>query len=134
MSTAVIQNLLDTRLQTISGLPTLELENTTIDVTSNKTAWVRSTLLPAESTLVTVGSTAIREFQGYYQVDCFYPTGNGSNAAHVLADTVVSTFPIGLTLNNGAVTVYIQMASATVGYKVTKYYCVPVRIQWSCYL
>ena len=134
MSTAVIQSLLDAAVTGIENIPQLMLENEVLNATSNLASFARSTLLPAQSAAITVGTEAQRKMQGFYQVDVFYPSGSGSNAAHVMADAVVNAFPIGLVLTDGTVKVFIEMASVLPAYLDNKYYSVPVQVQWSCYV
>jgi hypothetical protein len=136
MSTQIIQTLLDAQVQTISGLPVLQTENNRLNATTNLASFVRTTLLPAASSILTLGSgaNAMRLLTGLYQVDVFYPLDTGSSAARTLADTVVSTFPTGLRLTQGAVTVAVEVASVMTAYSINKYYCVPVRVQWTVYL
>jgi hypothetical protein len=133
MKTSEIQTALDTQLKTIVSLPTLQLENTRLDASSNLAAFVRSTLLPAQSTVISLGIGAKKQMQGLYQVDVFYPLDSNTTAARTLADTIVDTFPIGQRLTIGTTTVIIEVSSVMTAYSISKYYCIPVRIQWSVY-
>lgn len=134
MSVAVIHSLLDQRLNTIPNLPSTLTENSVFDASSNVPSFIRSTILPARSAVISLGASAGKKLQGLYQVDVFYPSGTGSTAAQTLADTVVATFPIGLILTSGTIQVMVEIASAMPAYDISKYYGVPILIQWSCYV
>lgn len=136
MSTTLeIQAALDTQLLTVTGLPVLQTENTRFDGSKNVPAFCRSTLLPAQTTVIGLGagSAAQTQMQGLYQVDVFYPQDSGTTAARTLADAVVAVFPVGLRLVEGSSTVTVEVASVMTAYSINKYYCVPVRIQWNVY-
>lgn len=134
MSVAAIHKLLDTQLQTIPSLPQVLLENLVLNVSQNQPSFVRSTILPANSTVLTLGVNASRQMHGLYQVDVFFPSGTGSTAAQTLADTVVSYFPIGMRLTDGTFTVIVEISSVMAAYDLNKYYGVPVQVTWSCYV
>jgi hypothetical protein len=131
MSTARIQALLDTQLKTIVGLPALQLEN--VRYTLNGDPFVRSTLMPARSSVLSLGVGATKQLQGLYQVTCFYAQDGGSAPARAMADTVVDTFPIGLRLSDGVITVIVEIASVLPAMSMTNLYGVPVQVQWSVY-
>jgi Bacteriophage related domain of unknown function len=134
MSTLRIQNLLDAHVTSITGVPTLQEENTLYNATGSISPWVRGTLLPAQSQMVSIGVSAMKKVRGLYQVDCFYPQGQGSTAGRTMADAVVSAFPIGLRLTDGVVTVICEIASVMSAQNAAgKYVNFPVQVQWSQY-
>jgi hypothetical protein len=133
MNTLDIQTALDDQLKTIVDLPALQTENTRLDASKNLTAFTRATLLPSQSTVISLGVTAEKQMLGLYQVDVFYPSDIGTKAARTLSDAIVNTFPIGLTLTSGTTTVTVEIASVMAAYTINKYYCIPVRVQWSVY-
>lgn len=133
MNTLDIQNALDAQLQTITNLPTLQTENNRFNASTNIASWVRSTLMPAQSSVLAIGPNALTQMQGFYQVDVFYPADTGITAARTLADTIVSTFPVGLRLVGSSGTVIVDVTSVITAYSINKYYCIPVRIQWSVF-
>jgi len=123
--------LLEGNLANIAGSPAIQLENTVYNDTGDP--WLRATLLPATSQLMTIGVGAQKKMQGLYQVDCICPEDLGSAQAHQLADAVVDAYPIGLRLTDGTTTVIIELASALPALPLLTYYYVPVQIQWSVY-
>ncbi len=133
MTTTEIKAALDAQLQTISGLPALQTENTRLDASSNLAGWVRATIAPAQSEVISLGVGAMKVVQGLYQVDVFCPMDKGDSTARTLADAVVDAFPIGLRLVQGSTTVIVDIASVMTAYNVNKNYCIPVRVRWSVY-
>jgi len=130
MSYSIIQELLDTQLATVTGLPTLNIENTRIEPKTN-VPYSRSTLLPTEATART---TLTDEFQGLYQVDLFYPQSKGFTDAAGTADLVIAAFQRGLELVEGDVRVHVRMAWREVAQPFQQFYNVPVVVRWSCLL
>lgn len=130
MSIATIQTLLDTHLQTLTGLPPLQLENTrNIGVTG--VAFSRATLLPARTTQVTIGINGKDEVKGLYQVDLFTPQDTGTATANALADDVMDHFPRGLVLTQSGIYLHILRAWREVGRREAPFYNVPVLVEWS---
>lgn len=133
MSTTRIQALLDAQLQSIPGIPAIQLENKRFTFDPS-TPFARSTLLPARSTVISLGVGAQKEMQGIYSIQSFYPQDGGSAPAHTMADTIVSAFPIGLALTDGTITVIIQISSVMGAISLQNMYGVPVQVQWSVFI
>lgn len=130
MSYTTIHSLLDTQLQTVVGLPTLQQENIRYEPKTG-VAWTRSTLIPVESTRLSTGFDLV---QGLYQVDAFYPGDKGSTAASTMADLIIAEFPRALTLTSGGVIVHIVKSYREVAQPFQQFYRIPVSIQWNCQL
>lgn len=122
--------LLNDHLKTIEGLPPLQVENTRQD---KPKSFVRATLNPAQSNVLTLGYNGLREMQGLYSVDVYGSQDYGPDAMHDAADAIVAAFPVGLSLTDGVVTVRIKVASVMTAQAFDKYYGVPVSIQWSAF-
>lgn len=129
MSYSTIQNLLDTQLATVTGLPTLYKENTRNELKTG-VAFSRSTLLPAETLAL---SSHTNEVNGLYQVDIFYPQDKGADAAGAVADSVVAAFARGLVLTDGVI-VHIRMSWRETAREFQQFYNVPVVVRWTCLL
>lgn len=129
--TTATQTLLDAHLATVSGIPSIQTENTRF--TDVEAPWVRTTLLPALSALQTVGANAVRKYMGIYQVDVIYPEDVGFAPGRTMADAVVAAFPIGLFLTDGTITVQIEMATAMSALPLLTFTYIPVQIQWAVY-
>lgn len=126
-----IRALLDTQLQTVSNLPSLQTENTRLN--PGGLPFVRSTLLPAEPTPLTVGPNGIDEHQGLYQVDLFYPQDHGVGTPGALAASVLAMFPRGLILSTGTACMHVKMSWQEVAYQVNNWYVTPITIRWVAY-
>lgn len=130
MSYANIQTALNTHIQAIAGLPTLQLENTqNVGVTG--VPFSRLTLLPARPTQLTVGVNGKDQLQGLAQLDLFYPLNTGTATGNGMADTVIATFTRGLTLTSAGTKIHIQLVWRETGRRIEQFYQVPVMVQWS---
>ena len=132
MSTDRIIKLLDAQLQTISGLPAFQQENKRFELAGG--SFVRSTLMPSRSSVISLGVGANKQMQGVYQISCFYPQDGGSSPARVMADNVVNAFPIGLRLTDGVITVIVEITSVMSSTSMTNLYVVPVQVIWTVYV
>lgn len=132
MSYAVIQQLLDTHLQSLTGLPPLQLENTP-NIGKATESFTRATLLPAAKVQRTVGLNGRDEIRGIYQADVFVPLNTGTATINALADDIVEWFPRGLMLASGGVVVHVQTASRLPGGRTQDgvFYSLPVQVRWS---
>lgn len=129
-----ILNILDTQLSTTPGLPVLTQENI-LSKPDSTTSWCRSTLLPAEPNILTVGQGGQRQDQGLYQIDVFTPKGSGADPANQIADSIQNTFIRGQYLSANGVLVLVekvwrQTATALSG---TVFYQLPIIVRWSRY-
>ena len=132
MSIRRVQALLDAQLKTVTGLPTLQLENTRVQL-KDRSAFCRGTINPAQSNVLTVGYNGQRQLQGIYQVDSYFPQDTGATAAHDIADAIVAAFPIGLSRTDGVATVRITVASVLFANSLERFFGVPVVIQWTAF-
>lgn len=131
MTYGTIQSLLDDQLQTVSNLPTLQLENTA-NVGVAGQPFARATLLPRQATQLTVGINGSDSLGGLYQIDLFYPLNAGSAAANTMADAVCAVFGRGTILIEDDVRVVIRTASRLTAGRVEQFYSVPVVVEWLC--
>lgn len=129
MSIASVQTALDTRLQDLTGLPPVQLENTRNNGVTGQ-PFTRATLIPAQTSQMTVGVTGRDQLIGLYQIDVFISGDIGVGPANTLADQLVGHFYRGLSLTQAGVTTHIRKAWRGAGYRVEKFYMVPVSVQW----
>lgn len=129
MSYANLQTALDTHLQTLTGLPTLQTENTR-NVGRTGESFARATLLPARPTQASVGQHGRDLRRGLYQVDLFVPMDGGTASVNALADSVIEHFPRGLVLTASDTNVAIELAYREVGQRVEQFYMLPVIVVW----
>jgi hypothetical protein len=129
---AEIQQALDNRLATVTGLPELQTENTRVNRTGKaNTPFARGTLLPAQASQLTVGVGGVNTYSGLYQVDLFYPVDTGTTAVNAMADAVMAKFVRGDTLVVDGVSVHITLSWREVGRRDEPFYAVPVLVRWS---
>jgi hypothetical protein len=131
MSTfANILNGLNTRLNSLSGLPEVAWPNTKYNPKQN-TTWIRPTLLPATSQLYTLKDE--RFHQGIYQVDIYVPLEKGTKTLYDLADDVRQHFEAQRSLTSGSDTVFIQEVSMSPATRDESWYSLFVSISYQCY-
>lgn len=131
MSYQKIQSLLDTHLQTLSGLPALQLENTR-NIGQTGIPFSRATLLPARATQATVGLQGRDSRTGLYQVDLFYPLDAGISTINTMADSVIDHFPRGLALIDNGLRVHTLVCWRETGRRIEPFYSIPVVVEWLC--
>lgn len=128
---ATVQAALDAQLQTVTGLPALQLENTLYDTKGKAlTPYCRATLLPSEAQPATVGVTGKNEYFGLYQVDLFYPLDKGKASVNAMADLVVAAFARTVLTTGTGNQVKLRAAWAEAGGQDGQYYRVPVLVRW----
>jgi hypothetical protein len=144
-----IQQALDTRLATVSGIygsgsnQNLIAENATFNLASiadpTGKVFVRSTLAPIKPQTETIGVNGYDKIAGFYVVDVFGPLDEGYTAVKTMADLIIAAFPRGanLSLSNGN-QITVETAGMTPlpqgGWDTSKWYAVQVRIDWFGYM
>lgn len=129
MSIEKVQAALDARLQALTGLPPIQLENTRYKSVTGQ-PFTRATLMPAQTSQVSVGVTGRDQLIGLYQIDVVIPSDTGVAPANILADQLVGHFYRGLSLTQSGVTTHIKKTWRGAGYRVEQFYMVPVSVQW----
>ena len=107
MSYRIIQNILDSTLDGVTGIPNIVHENEDKDSCTNG-RYLRTTILPARTDEGSVGLQGFDRFSGLYQVDFFYPTNEGSDAANYMIDQIIATFPKKTLLISGGVQLRVK--------------------------
>lgn len=130
MSFTTIQAILDTQLQTVAGLPVLQLENTRYEPKTG-VPFVRPTFMPAETARL---SNTDDLLQGLYQIDVFYPTDKGTATASAMADLIKSAFVRGATYTTNSVNVHVVKSYREAGTVFQQFYKLSVMVQWNCQL
>jgi len=126
MSYTIIQSLLDTQLQTVTGSVYVQLENTRYEPKTG-TPFIRPAFMPVESQRLTHERDLA---QGIYSVDIFYPADKGTAAASTMADAVKAAFARGLVLTSGSVIVHIAMSYRLPAKTSDQFYGCPVIVKW----
>jgi len=133
MSFKTIHDLLDDKLQTTVGLPTLQKENTLFQP-ANMAAWCRSTLLPASTSVESIGVGGREKKYGLYQCDLFYINNGGYSDALTMADAVIETFSKGQYLADATYSVLILRSYVYSARPFGNYYQLPVLVDWECFV
>jgi len=121
-----IQNALNIKLNSLSGLPTIFWPNTQLEPAQNQN-YIRPTLIPATSTLYTLNEGDYHS--GIYQVDVFVKLKQGSSEALLLADVIRDGF-IRESLTEGGTLVHIQNISMSQAERIESWWRVFVEIRY----
>ncbi len=132
MSYKDIHQSLDTQLSSVVGLPTLQIENTRKTNDKRIKEWCRSTLLPAKTSIETLGPLGHNKLQGLYQVDIFYPEDYNYTDTFTMADLVLTKFIIGDTIDGINIINSYMLPSQNVSSNINipGYYKIIVMIEW----
>ncbi len=132
MSYQTIHTLLDTQLQTVVNLPTLQIENTRKAGSKTIKEWTRSTLIPSRTTIETLGPLGYNKKQGLYQIDVFYPEDTNYNDTFLMSDTIIEKFTIGTNLSGvHIINSYMIPSQTTSGsIAVPGYFKTIVMVEW----
>lgn len=126
-----IHTALDTRLNTLTGGTPIAWENTAY-VPIRGTAYLRPTLLMSPSSLMDLDTLQMN--QGFYQVDLFYPLGDGAGVLLSKADDIYDHFKGALKLTSGSVNVYIKEISRTAPAEIDNaWYMASIEVHWKAY-
>lgn len=124
-----IQNALNVKLNSITGIPTIVWPNTQY-VPAQGTSFIRPTLLPAKSKLYTLVDS---EHSGIYQVDIFTTIKKGSAPLLTIADTIRDEFNSDLSLTSGGDTIFLQQISISNPQLVESWWTCYVEINYLCF-
>lgn len=94
------------------------------------TPYLAAYLLPAESTVETLGSNPYIERKGIFQVTCVYPAGASYVPAKSKAAEIVAAFPAGLQFVFNGLTMTIDKSWPGPGFPKDGWYQVPVSIRY----
>ncbi len=127
---ANIENALNTRLSTLASLPPTEWPNTEYTSVEN-TTWLRPTVLPAYTTLNTIGGSQLH--RGIYQVDIFVPLEKGIDTLTTWMDNIFNHFKGDLDLVAGSDTILLQEIGITSVQRVDAWFMGSITINYKCY-
>lgn len=132
MSFALINIILDSKLESIANLPFLQKENTLMKP-ANTPSWCRATLLPSETSIESIGNDGRERYNGLYQIDLFYINNSGTLAAFEMADVIISNFSKGIYLTGGNdIEVMVIKSFIDPAKPFPNYYQLPVLVKWQC--
>lgn len=140
MSFENLHKALDDRLSTVASVPSIVKENEEASLTINtstsgiSTPYIRTTVLPAESDLLSIGTTGYSKRHGLYQMSCFFPTGDGFDIPESLVDAIVAKFQRGLTLTEDGTVVRVRQSWREAAVEEGHLYMVPVVVRWEVFV
>lgn len=122
-----IQNALNTRLSTVSGLPSVAWPNVQFNPVQ-ATSYVRPTFLPANSDLFTIANENL--LRGIYQIDIFAQVKKGTAGLILYADAIRDHFNGQMSLTSSGTTTHIQEISMTPPRRVESWWSCSIEINW----
>lgn len=123
-----IQNALNAKLASISGLPTIFYENIQ-NTPSQGTSYLRPTVLPASSELYTFTEGDLHH--GIYQIDIYTQVKKGTSPMLLLADAIRDGFRRAK-LTSGSTTVFIQNISISPAQQIENWWHCYVEVNYLC--
>ena len=128
----VIQKMLDDHLNTLDGLPTVQLENKRLKTVTNQ-PFVRATLMPTQTEIAALGVFGYDRAGGMYQVDCYYPIDDGATPCSTMADNIIAHFNKGLVLTSGEYMLQVDITFRETARALQNFYNIPVIVTWHSY-
>lgn len=123
-----IQNALNTKLASLSGLPAIYFPNDQKEPAQG-TPYLRPSLLPAASELYTLNGANYHS--GIYQVDIFTPLKKGTSQAMLIADIIRDGFNKQSLVKNTTI-VHIQNISIGIGEREESWWHCYVEVNYLC--
>jgi len=123
-----IQNALNIKLATVSGLPTVYYPNHQ-DTPVQGTSYVRPTLLPTRGEIYTLNGGNMHT--GLYQVDIYTQLKKGTSPLLLIADAIRDTFKR-TSLTQGTTVVHIQNISISQAQRVESWWHCYVEVNYLC--
>lgn len=124
-----ISAALDSRLNTMVGLPPVAWENKDYTPVLG-TLYLRPTNLQGGTPAITAAQDITT---GIYQVDVFAESGQGKNAAVVMADTIAAHFKTDTELTYNGRLVRVRQVNRGTAFNSNGWYQLPVEIVYDAY-
>lgn len=126
-----IQNGLYDFLIGIPGIPTaIQVENERF-VPNIRNPWIRTLLVPAETTKQSQGINGLNRLSGIYAVDLYYPAGRTTvNNINLVADTIINSYIEQLYINSNSTYIQILSAWRNTSTQDGDWIQIPVTIRW----
>lgn len=126
-----VRAALSARLVAMTGVPsTIIYENSEGTTPSVGTAWLRTTLMPADAVRASMGSNGYSDTRGIWQVDVFVPPNQGPGYGDRLAGAIAAEFKTGTQMNAGGVYLTVFSSVRKPATSEEAWYHVPVQITW----
>jgi hypothetical protein len=124
-----LQGALGKQLNTLTDL-NIVWENTEFSPTIG-TPFLRTWLISNPTINSSLGPRGFSEYNGIFQVDCFYPIGSGWGSARTKADTICSLFKRGTTVTYNKIEVRIWRSYPEPALIDGDWYRLPISIHYS---
>lgn len=135
-----IQQVFNTRLATLSGLPSWDRENLVIDPDEDE-IFIRSKLIPAQTNFPNIGENGFRVEAGTFEIQVKAVRQTGWGIYSNLVDDILDHFPRNLRLTSDAdsgeteITITIIKSYPLEGYFDSNgRYSVPIHIRYNTYI
>jgi len=97
------------------------------------TPYLKTWLMPGETTRVTLGPNGFEAYVGVFQIDCLYPIKQGWYPAKAKAGAICTQFKTGTLVTYNSVEVRIIRSYPERGDVDGPFYKVPVSIYYQCF-
>jgi len=124
-----LQGALGKQLNTLTLLP-IVWENTEYNPTVG-TPFLRTWLISSPTQNSSLGPNGFSEYNGIFQVDCFYPIGSGWGSARTEVDTICTLFKRGTTVTYNNIEVRIWRSYPEPAIIDGDWYRIPISIHYS---
>lgn len=124
-----LQGALSKHLNTLTDLP-IVWENTEYTTTVGS-PYLRTWLNSYPTQNSSLGPQGFSEYNGIFQVDCYYPIGSGWGSARAKADTICSLFKRGTTVTYNKIEVRIWRSYPEAALTDGDWYRIPISIHYS---
>lgn len=124
-----IEGALETRLNTVPGLPAVAAEGQTYNPTAG-VPFVEPVHIPISSPPTTNGDQKIYLHEGLFQIAVVYPVTKGRGPAVAMADLIKSYFTPGTVLTKGNAVVRFRSAQRSRALIDSQWVRIPVSIAW----
>ena len=132
-----IRSALETKLSNIAGIPTVAYENVSFSPTTG-TPYINLRFVPVLRQPAVRGLNPQQLYNGFLNVYCYAPEGNGPRAAEDIAEKVLDAFEATTDISytnpqNETIIVSIEYAERGMGVLDSPWYSIPVDIGWYIY-
>lgn len=124
-----IRNALQTRLETVTGLPETVYEGVSYAPVPG-TPFIASALVPAAARPVTMGQDHLILHEGTFEIAVSYPSGVGTGSAEAMADAIKAVFTAESVLTVGANNIRIRYSERRQALIDSDWIRIPVSVGW----
>lgn len=127
-----IRAALETKLNSVSGVPSIAWENLQFSPTTVQ-SYVVPRLLPTRREPAVMGTNPQMYYQGVFRVNCYVPKDKGPADGDDLADKIIEAFEAATDVSYNGTIVSIRYAEREPADIDGPFYMIPVNISWYIY-